>query len=90
VPEYFYLDFAICIGLSLTCWMGVFHFRHALKSQWIEMVAIALVSGFLAFIVFLLLKGMGPRFGLPATRWLTVPAVLATVWFFHGMLSRKS
>lgn len=89
MPADLYVDVLICLALALFCWVLIFQRRRALKSQWTEMAAIGLVNGFLAFILYLFVFHLAPKIGIPATRWLMLPAVAITVWFFYDMLSRK-
>jgi hypothetical protein len=89
MPPDLLADIFICLLLATLSWAWIFRRRQALQSQWTEMVAIGVVNGFLAFILYLFAYQLAPKLGIDASRWLMVPTVAATVLFFYDMLSRK-
>ena len=67
-------------------WLGLFGRKGLLHTRWKEAVAVSVTSGFVAFLFYLILRGLAPHLGVTPGRWMIFPAVLVVLWLYHDMM----
>jgi hypothetical protein len=88
MPDSHWLNLGICTLLSLTVWFGLFRLKGLLGPRWKEAVAVAVVSGFVAYLGYLIVRVVASHFGLAPGRWVILPVLVLVVWVYHDMLFR--
>ena len=83
-----WLNLSICTLLSLAAWYALFAMKGLLRARWKEATAVAVVSGFVAYLFYLIVRVVASHFGMMPGRWMFLPAVALVVLIYHDMLFR--